>query len=160
MFPRHDGYARSAAFNVSTADINTVYTIHAKNPESVDYIVLSNQATAAAAVQEFGFLKYYHDDIFYYPIPTGGALYQKFLAVMDTENPALETTLHETLALACVETMYIVVNDYWWKSNEVIERLKRYADEWTILDHGKATIFTVTTTGLNAFSLSLPCTQQ
>ena len=139
LYPRHDGYVRSAAFNVSQADFDTVYAIHQREAEHADYIVLSNQATAAAALQEFGFRKYYHTDIFYYPIPTGGALYQSYLSMVDTA-PTKETAL-AAMNLAGVSKAYFVVSDYWWKSNAIIENAKQQTDNWFAVDGGETTIF-------------------
>lgn len=142
LYPRHDSYARSAAFNVSQADINTVYAIHAREAEDADYIVLSNQATAAAALQEFGFRKYYHTDIFYYPIPTGGVLYQDYLAMVN-ETPTIETVEH-AMDTAGVDTAYFVVSDYWWRKDAIIENAKRLTDDWFAVDNGKTTVFVFT----------------
>lgn len=142
LYPRHDGYVRSAAFNVSQADFNTVYAIHQRETEGADYIVLSNQATAAAALQEFGFRKYYHTDIFYYPIPTGGVLYQSYLSMVDTA-PTKET-VNAAMALAGVPKAYFVVSDYWWKSDAIIENAKQQTDDWFAVDGGKTTVFIFT----------------
>lgn len=142
LYPRHDSYARSAAFNVSQADFNTVYAIHNREAEDADYIVLSNQATAAAALQEFGFRKYYHNDIFYYPIPTGGKLYQSYLSMVNN-SPTREVVL-DAMELAGVHKAYFVVSDYWWKSNQIIENAKQHTDEWFAVDGGKTTVFVFT----------------
>lgn len=142
LYPRHDGYVRSAAFNVSQADINTVYAIHALETEDADYIVLSNQATAAAALQEFGFRKYYHTDIFYYPIPTGGVLYQDYLAMVN-ETPNRETIEH-AMDTAGVHKAYFVVSDYWWQKDAIIESTKQLTDDWFAVDGGKTTVFVFT----------------
>ncbi len=142
LYPRHDGYVRSAAFNVSQADINTVYAIHAREAEDADYIVLSNQATAAAALQEFGFRKYYHTDIFYYPIPTGGVLYQDYLAMVN-ETPTIETVEH-AMDTAGVHKAYFVVSDYWWQKDAIIEQTKQLTDDWFAVDGGKTTVFVFT----------------
>lgn len=139
LYPRHDGYVRSAAFNVSQADFDTVYAIHQRETEDADYIVLSNQATAAAALQEFGFRKYYHTDIFYYPIPTGGSLYQSYLSMVDTA-PTKET-VQTAMELAGVPKAYFVVSDYWWKSDAIIENAKQQTDDWFAVDGGKTTVF-------------------
>ena len=142
LYPRHDGYVRSAAFNVSQADFDTVYAIHQRETENADYIVLSNQATAAAALQEFGFRKYYHTDIFYYPIPTGGVLYQSYLSMVDTA-PTKEAA-DAAMALAGVQKAYFVVSDYWWKSDAIIENAKQQTDNWFAVDGGKTTVFIFT----------------
>ncbi len=142
LYPRHDGYARSAAFNVSQSDIDTVYAIHNRETDGADYIVLSNQATASAALQEFGFRKYYHNDIFYYPIPTGGALYQSYLSMVDVAP--LKSTMQSAMELAGVSKSYFVVSAYWWKSSTIIEQTKQQTDEWFAVDGGKTTIFVFT----------------
>lgn len=142
LYPRHDGYVRSAAFNVSQADIDTVYAIHAKEREDADYIVLSNQATAAAALQEFGFRKYYHTDIFYYPIPTGGTLYQSYLSMVN-DTPTKETII-AAMQTAGVHKSYFVVSDYWWKSDQITENTKPLTDEWFAVDGGKTVVFVFT----------------
>lgn len=142
LYPRHDGYVRSAAFNVSQADIDTVYAIHAKEAANADYIVLSNQATAAAALQEFGFRKYYHTDIFYYPIPTGGTLYQSYLSMVN-DVPTKETIMN-AMQTAGVHKAYFVVSDYWWKSDQIIENAKPLTDEWFAVDGGKTVVFVFT----------------
>jgi hypothetical protein len=142
LYPRHDGYTRSAAFNVSQADMNTVYAIHALEAEDADYIVLSNQATAAAALQEFGFRKYYHTDIFYYPIPTGGVLYQDYLAMVN-ETPT-RATMEHAMRTAGVHKAYFVVSDYWWQKDAIIEQSKQLTDDWFAVDGGKTTVFVFT----------------
>jgi len=142
LYPRHDDYARSAAFNVSQADFNTVYAIHQREAEDADYIVLSNQATAAAALQAFGFRKYYHTDIFYYPIPTGGVLYQSYLSMVD-DAPTQET-VRAAMNIAGVSKAYFVVSDYWWKHDAIIENAKQQTDDWFAVDGGKTTVFVFT----------------
>lgn len=142
LYPRHDGYTRSAAFNVSQADFDTVYAINQRETNDADYIVLSNQATAAAALQEFGFRKYYHTNIFYYPIPTGGELYQKYLSMVEIA-PTRET-MQSAMTLAGVPKAYFVVSNYWWKSDAIIESAKQQTDDWFAVDGGKTTVFVFT----------------
>ena len=43
------------------------------------------RARRRRAVREFGF-KRYVDDVFYYPIPTGGPLYEQFLQLVCTAS--------------------------------------------------------------------------
>lgn len=137
-YPRHDNYARSAGFNVSQADFDAVYAI-AQQGGNQDYIVLSNQATAAAAVEAFGFAKYYHTDMFYYPIPTGGPLYQQYLTMVD-DGPTRARML-EAMDMAGVDLGFFAVSDYWWQSEQIIENAKRIADDWFAVDNGKVTVF-------------------
>jgi hypothetical protein len=138
-YPRHDNYARSAGFNVSQTDIDAVHAVNEAGAE-LDYIVLSNQAISAAALQEFGFKTYYQNDIFYYPIPTGGELYQVYLD-MTNEDPTRERVF-VAMDLAGVDKAFFVVNEYWWESAKIIEHAKLEADEWFAVGNGAVTIFT------------------
>jgi hypothetical protein len=136
-YPRHDNYVRSAGFNVEPSDIEAVKAMEAYSGGR-DYVVLSNQATAAAAVQEFGFKKYYPGDIFYYPIPTGGKLYNEFLLM--SETPSLEI-IADVRALTGSDVVYFVVSDYWWKAEEIRENTKTIADHSFTLGDGRTTVF-------------------
>ncbi len=140
-YPRHDGYARSAGFNVTQTDIDAVHAIQRREGD-VDYVVLANQAVSAAAVQEFGFRKYYSGDVFYYPIPTGGPLYDVYLAMVD--EAATKDNALRAMNLALVDTAYFVVNDYWWQSDAVIAQAKREANDWFALGDGDVTVFVFT----------------
>ncbi|RMD51457.1 hypothetical protein D6827_02220 [Candidatus Parcubacteria bacterium] len=137
-YPRHDNYARSAGFNVGLNDISAVHMIE-NYADGQDYIVLSNQALAAAALQEFGFKKYYKNNIFYYPIPTGGQLYQYYLKMAEN-YPSTETML-QAMDLAGVNLGFFAINDYWWQSETIIENAKKEADDWFAVGNGAITIF-------------------
>lgn len=140
-YPRHDNYARSAGFNVGETDFDAVYAIN-RDAGDDEYIVLANQAVSAAALEAFGFKTYYHDDIFYYPIPTGGALYQYYLEMAD-DAPTRERA-EAAMDVAGVNEAYFVVNDYWWHSEAIIERAKQESDEWFSVGEGAVTIFKYT----------------
>ena len=142
-YPRHDNYARSAGFNVSTADFDAVSAI-TQDAGDENYIVLANQATSAAAVEAYGFKTYYHDDVFYYPIPTGGPLYEKFLTMVN--DAPTRATIIEAMDIASsidtpVDLAYFAVSNYWWKSEIIIENAKREADDWFAVDGGAVTVF-------------------
>ena len=137
-YPRHDNYARSAGFNVGPSDFETVIAIDG-NAANQNYIVLSDQALAAAAIDKFGFKQYYHGDIFFYPIPTGGPMYQHFLTMVE-EQPTRET-MTEAMDLAGVNTAYFAVHDYWWQSETIIENAKAIADDWFAVGDGAVTVF-------------------
>lgn len=140
-YPRHDNYARSAGFNVSATDIEAVYMIDQVAADQ-QYIVLSDQALAAAAVSELGFKQYYHDDIFFYPIPTGGPLYQHFLSMVE-EQPNL-STVTAAMDLAGVDLAFFAMHDYWWDSEAIIENTKTLTEDWFTLDEGAVTVFIFT----------------
>ena len=137
-YPRHDNYARSAGFNVSEDDISAVQAIH-KQGGDADYIVLANQAVSSAALSIYGFKTYYHDDLFYYPIPTGGTLYNYYLE-MTNEEPARQTIL-EAMDVAGVDLGFFVINDYWWQSEMIIEYAKNQADDWFSIGDGSVYVF-------------------
>jgi len=131
-FPRYDAYASSAGFNVTQADFDAVMAID-KYAAGRDYVVLANQATSSAAMAEFGFKKYYHDDIYFYPIPTGGPLYQLYLDMAKTPNASI---IDQARQLTDTQLVFFVMNDYWWDSSRVIEQAKTITDtSWTFGDH-------------------------
>lgn len=137
-YPRHDGHARSAGYNVSTSDYDAVYAINAQG-KTESYIVLANQAVSSAALEEFGFTTYYNNDMFYYPIPTGGILYEKYLE-MTQEEPTRELAI-SAMDLADVNLLFFVVNDYWWQSDKIKEHAKLQADDWFGVGNGAVTVF-------------------
>lgn len=137
-YPRHDGYTRSAGFNVSPTDIDAVHAI-ARRETSNDYVVLANQAVSAAAVNEFGFVTYFPGDIFYYPIPTGGPLYDVFLSMVD--DAPTKQHAQNAMNLTGASTVYLVVNDYWWQSDKIIATAKAEASDWFALGDGAVTVF-------------------
>ncbi len=137
-YPRHDNYATSAGFNTSQADVDAVQKIDTL-ADGQDYIVLANQATSAAAISLYGFKKYYHDDIFYYPIPTGGPLYQKYLTMVNN-TPSLDT-IHEAMDLAGVNLAYFAISDYWWDAKNIISQSKLLTNSWFTTPDGSVTVF-------------------
>jgi hypothetical protein len=74
------------AVNTTQTDIQVVQAIAADAPQ--DYVVLSNQAVAAAALKEFGFKKYFADKIFYYPLPTSLPFIKIILTWLIPANPS------------------------------------------------------------------------
>lgn len=138
-YPRHDNYARSAGYNVAKTDIDTVYAINDIGGDE-DYIVLANQAVSAAALEAFGFKKYYNGDVFYYPIPTGGELYGYYLDMTDY-NPD-RWRMEEAMDLAGVDLGFFIVNNYWWKANVITEHAKNEANDWfSIGEDDEVTVF-------------------
>lgn len=137
-YPRHDNYARSSGFNVANVDVDAVYAIDDLGGDQ-DYIVLANQAVSAAALESFGFKTYYKNDIFYYPIPTGGELYNSFLEM--TENEPTRDAAYEAMDLAGVDLAFFVVNEYWWQSEKIREHAKLEADDWFSVGDGAVTVF-------------------
>ncbi len=135
--PRHDAVQASRGWSVGKADVEAVRWID-RRAGNRPYTVLANQTVSAAAVDEFGF-KRYADDVFYYPIPTGGPLYQIYLK-MTYEDPSLET-VREASRLGKSDLVFVVINDYWWKAAELNETIGEIAqDSWSI-ENGKVKIY-------------------
>jgi hypothetical protein len=85
---------------------------------------------SAAAVATLGF-KRYAGDVFFYPIPTGGPLYETYLR-MTYQEPSRETVA-DAAKLAKTDLVYVVINDYWWRSQPVSEEIRGIADmDWGI----------------------------
>jgi hypothetical protein len=127
-YPQNDGVVRSAGFNVSKIDLEAAHYINKIEGNELNYVVLANQNVSAAALQEFGFRHYFDGDIFYYPIPTGGELYKIYLEMTES-RPTLEV-VQRAKDLTGAETVYFVVNNYWWDAARIIELSKQITDNW------------------------------
>ncbi len=137
-YPRNDGIVRSSGFNVSQYDIDAAHAI-AAHAEDIDYIVLANQTVSSAALREFGFMRYYENDLFYYPIPTSSPLYTDFLTMAD-EYPSHETA-NEVMKKTGANRLYFVLNEYWWNAEATAEAAKNEADDWFAIGPGSILIF-------------------
>jgi hypothetical protein len=148
-YPRNDGYEASHGYNVSQSDIDAVHSIE-EDAGGVSYAVLANQSVSAAAIRELGFVRYFGDQ-FYYPIPTGGTFYKKFLSM--NEHPTRETAAASLslvnahcnsdpeCTLPFATTLYYVVDSYWWESARIVETTKGIADDWWALGDGQVHVF-------------------
>ncbi|OIO52596.1 hypothetical protein COY93_03740 [Candidatus Uhrbacteria bacterium CG_4_10_14_0_8_um_filter_58_22] len=133
-YPRRDRYEDSRGWSTSGADVQAVQSID-ERADGADYVVLSDQSVSAAAIRELGFKRYFDskdpnvsDQIFFYPIPTGGPLYQIFLkANMDFGRRA---TVLQALNLTGTDTAFYVVDHYWWQAQQIILNAQREADSW------------------------------
>jgi hypothetical protein len=135
-FPRLDDYRWSRGYSTSAHDVAAVRWI---NTQAIGpYVVLANQSVSAAALSEFGFRTYYGDQ-FYYSIPTGAPLYQRYLE-MSYKTPSRDT-MDAAMREMGVPTAYFVINDYWTDSARIIESAKKTADDWREIDGGKIFIF-------------------
>lgn len=140
-YPRVDNYAFSKTFNVSQNDFNAVRRIEAK-ANGADYIVLSHQIFSAAALQEFGFKKYFKTpagEIFYYALPTGDILYEYFQKMV--YGRADRATMNAAMDLVGVKQAFLVLHDYWNSFATAAPQAKASADEWWAVDNGKILIF-------------------
>ncbi|MFA5076340.1 MAG: hypothetical protein WC480_02905 [Patescibacteria group bacterium] len=139
-YPHHDPYYFNRGFSVSTADLKAVSYIEENTIG--DYLVLANQSVAAAALQEFGFKKYYQTsqgELFYYPIPTSGRLYQYYLQMV-YQAPTKKTML-QAMDLLGVEQGYFVLNKYWTDSEKLISQAMAEANSYKNIDNGQVWIF-------------------
>jgi hypothetical protein len=135
-YPRTDRYEMSHGYNTSQTDLDAVHAVD-RDAAHQNYVVLANQSVSAAAIRELGFTHYF-GDVFFYPIPTGGPLYQYFLAM--NERPNLET-VRSAMDLAGVDTLYFLVNDYWWQAGRIIETAKTNADDWWVIGDRTVHVF-------------------
>lgn len=140
-YPRQDAFFNSRGYSVSQADLEAVKLIEA-DAQGESYVVLANQQTSVAALKELGFNHYYQTsqgEVFFYPIPTGGPLYQYYLAMVN-DGPN-QNAISEALNLTGVKRLYFVVNRYWHQSNRLIGEAKvKAATSWTVGD-GEIDIF-------------------
>ncbi len=138
-YPRQDAYTTSHGFNVSEADIQAVQLVE-QLANGTPYLVLANQSVSAAAIEQIGFR--YYDNLFFYPIPTGEKLYQKFLEMND--HPSVETA-KQALDLVPmhgdVKTLFYIVDNYWWQAPRIIETTKTIATDWRSLGDGAVWVF-------------------
>jgi len=128
-YPRFDKYYNSRGYSTSQSDVTAVDLIAAQSNKP--YIVLADQQVSAAALKELGFDHYYPSPtgpIYFYPIPTGGPLYQYYLDMV-YKTPD-RTTMNKALKLAGVSEGYLVVNKYWYQSDRVIGMAKLTAASW------------------------------
>lgn len=139
-YPRRDNYLNARGYAVSRADIEAVNFID-RNSQN-NYVVLANQQTSAAALKELGFDHYYNSSlgpIYFYPIPTGGPLYQFYLDMV-YKKPDRSNML-KAMDLVGVNEAYFVINKYWKDSRKIIENAKLEADEFKSINNGEIYIF-------------------
>lgn len=128
-YPHHDAFVKARGYSVSQYDIQAVKWIAAQNNDN--YIVLANQSVSAAAVQEFGFKKYYisqnGQQVFYYPIPTSSPLYEIYLKMV-YQGPKMEY-IKQARQLVETKKVYLVINDYWLDFKQIINQAREIADD-------------------------------
>ncbi len=115
-YPRNDAFIKGRGYSVSQNDILTVNWIE-QDAQNNSYVVLANQSVSAAALQEFGFKKYYNG-LFYYPIPTSSPLYKLYLKMV-YEGVKLDY-IYQASHLTDVNQIYFVINNYWLDSQKII----------------------------------------
>lgn len=139
-YPRFDRHFNSRGYSTSDNDIKAVNLI---NQQATDtYIVLANQQVSAAALSELGFDHYYDSasgPLYFYPIPTGGLLYQYYLDMVYTAPT--KDIMEKAMATVGVKESYLVVNRYWNLSARIIAAAKLTADSWQSLGNDEIFIF-------------------
>lgn len=128
-YPRFDKYWNSRGYSTSGSDRQAVELVNQMAADA--YIVLANQQVSAAALSTFGFNHYYQTPsglLYFYPIPTGGPLYQYYLEMV-YKNPDRQTML-QALDLAGVNEGYLIINKYWYQSGRIINTAKLSANHW------------------------------
>jgi hypothetical protein len=122
-YPSFDQYRKDRGYNTARVDFDTVQRIEA-DAAGKPYVVLANQATAAAAVNVIGFSRSYKDNYFY-PLPTGSPLYQLYLDFV-YKGPSLGT-ISKVRELTGVQLVYVAVSSYW----DSFDRIRREAQATT-----------------------------
>jgi hypothetical protein len=135
-YPRKDNYFNSRGYSVSSSDFTAVKSIE-ENKVNDNYIVLANQQVGAAAIKEFGFKRYY-DGWLYYSVQTGGLFYDYYLKMLD--NPDRELIM-ELLSQTGADNAYVVVNDYWWAYERIVNEMKVEADSYYQAGDDKVSVF-------------------
>ncbi len=140
-FPRFDTRDQNKGYSASASDYDAVQWIHA-DAGSHEYVVLADQTVSAVALQSYGFAQY-HNGLLYYPIPTNGPLYQKFLKVMTIDHDQAQHALDETRAITGVQAVYVVLNEYWDSSEKIRTALQTGAARTHVIDEktGRVDIF-------------------
>jgi len=138
-YPRHDAYFNSRGYSTGNYDMKAVEIIEENTNNN--YIVLANQQVSVAALKQYGFNNYFNN-IFYYPIPTGGPLYQYYLDMV-YKKPSKET-MNKAMELTGVYESYFVLNKYWWAFTKIRDEAKMEADSYTSLGNDEVFIFKYT----------------
>ncbi|MFZ5391405.1 MAG: hypothetical protein ACOZAJ_03980 [Patescibacteria group bacterium] len=138
-YPRFDLYQKDTAYPTTPGDINAVRLINnlaANKP----YAVLSNQAVAAAALQEFGFSRYYNE-YYFYPLPTGtNPLYQVYLQASQYNKPD-RATIKQAANLTGLTNIYLILNRYWADFDKLNEVATAEANQTWLINNGSIAIY-------------------
>lgn len=143
-YPQENPKVQIGGPSVSAADIQAVHRID-KDAAGEPYIVLSNQMTSAAAIQEFGFRDYVKSDageILWYAIPTGGSLYSYF-SEMTYYQPRRDIA-EDAATFAHVNTVYYLVYQYWPGYEYIADLAGKDADTIIRMNKGDILLFKFT----------------
>ena len=141
-YPRFDNYYNSRGYSTGEADITSVKRAE-ERADGEKYIALANQQVSAAALHEFGFHNRYIEkdgqEIYFYPIPTGGPLYRYYLDMV--YEKASRQNISAAMDFAGVNRAYLIINKYWWASDKIIAEAKMSADYWEKIGQGEDYLF-------------------
>ena len=135
-YPRKDNYFNSRSFSISNYDLEAVRFIE-NHKENDNYIVLANQQLGAGAIKEYGFKRYY-GPWFYYSNQTGGLPYSYYLKII--AEPKKETA-QRLLAELGADSVYLILNDYWWGFDKISQELQVISDQVYDIGSGSIKIF-------------------
>ncbi|MBI4457339.1 hypothetical protein HY633_00035 [Candidatus Uhrbacteria bacterium] len=136
-YPRRDAYDTSHGWSTSGADLKAVAIID-EDAGGEPYVVLANQSVSAAAIRTLGFKRYFSSrdpaipgSFFFYPVPTGDELYRQFEDMNATGGSA--AVARRVMGMTGVDTVYYVVNDYWWRAGAIIATARaRSQKNWNV----------------------------
>ncbi|MCX6785510.1 MAG: hypothetical protein NTZ18_01495 [Candidatus Komeilibacteria bacterium] len=131
-YPRVDKIVEDHGYSTSAADLKTVNFIE-KAQNGQPYVVLAAQPVSAAAISELGF-KYYYNNFFFYPVPTGGQLYQLYEDLAYGKQKTGDT-IATVKYLTGVTDVYFVLNGYWNNAAKIIVEQKKSAQRWFVIDN-------------------------
>ncbi len=145
-YPTRDQISKHTGYAVRKADIEAVHFIQQRNGTSTDYIVLTNQTVASAALREFSFKTYHQGadggEHYIYSIPTGGPLYQWFRKMV-YEEPKRQW-MEEAMRFAGVKKAYLIHTNYWYPAAELRDAAKKEAEHFFDIGPGRAWIYEYT----------------
>lgn len=136
-FPRNDAYTFNRGWSVSRHDLQAVRTVDEK-AGGEPYVALADQSVSAAALRTFGFRTYYGDQYFY-AIPTGGALYQSYLAMV--YGGAKRQTIRDAMEAYGVKRAYFILNKYWNDFDKIDKAASKTADSRFEVDGGAVVVY-------------------
>ena len=139
-YPRFDKNHNSHGISTGIYDIEATKWIEDNNKRQ--YIVLANQQVSAAALKNYGFNKYFSNNIFYYPIPTSGPLYQYYLDMV-YDRPSKENAT-KAMDLLNINEAYFILNKYWWAFPKLLDEAKLEADSFVEFGDGEVYVFKYT----------------
>lgn len=137
-YPRIDRYFNSHSFSVGSGDLAAVNWI-AHDAGDAPYVVLADQQVSVGALWTFGFNHYYKNNIYFYPIPTGGPLYQIYLNMV-YQKPDRATAL-QAADLTGAQVVYFTLNKYWTDFDKIVEQAKISAYSYQNINNGEIYIF-------------------